>query len=857
MTAGASAVGSPGREQFAAVFDVGSDGLIERVTDDVAELLGWRPDELVGRSLATIIPDRFHLSHGLAFERFVDTGELQHHGQPLALPARRPDGSEVDIELVLSSRTGADGRRAIVGVMRMPVARGRGALESDDVIERVRQQLVHLIAADRPVGEVFSAALEPIGIAFGWSLGVLWVFDPWVERMLAMHVWERDPGSHPRYVEATRRIRFVSGEGFSKEMWRTQQPSWTSDLANEPDFRRAAAARVDGLSSGIFVPIVAATGMIGIVELVDDDRRGIDTEAHRGLGTIADELGRHLAERLRRETEAIHRERLQLAMSGGRMGMWTFHIPTGQVTWDSMLEGVHGIAPGSFGGTFDAFAARIHSDDREAALAVVQAAVEEQRNFEVLYRAVGEGGSIRWVKGSGAPVFDSDGEMQVMVGVGLDVTDEVLDRELLHRRATTAALAADVGRLLVSDASISDRLERVVSAVVEHLDVAFARVWTLGDGNDILELVASAGIYTHLDGGHSRIPVGQWKIGRIADSRRAHITNDVANDDQISDPDWARREQMQAFAGYPLITQDRCVGVLGVFSRHVLTADVIGSLGSITDSLAVAIAQKREERRVRSLLDEAQEQRVLALSRLRERQHVASVLQASLLPPELPEIPGLDVKAAYRSGIEDVGGDFYDLFPLGDDRWGFMIGDVCGRGPEAARFTALARHTLRTALLLGRTPAKSLLALDRAIHGADTEDRFCTAVCGVVRTGNSGAVSVRLGVAGHPSPLLRRVGGSVDQIDATGPLLGVVPDARFGDQTIELMHGDVLVLYTDGVVEARGEGGLFGHDRLVRWLRDSTAGSATSITDELVDAVSSFDEMQIRDDLAILTIRRV
>jgi serine phosphatase RsbU (regulator of sigma subunit) len=313
---------------------------------------------------------------------------------------------------------------------------------------------------------------------------------------------------------------------------------------------------------------------------------------------------------------------------------------------------------------------------------------------------------------------------------------------------------------------------------------------------------------------------------------------------------------MQAFAGFPLMVQDRCVGVLGVFSREVLTGDVVGALASITDSLAVAIAQEQEAQRVRALLDEAQEQRMLALTRLRERQHVASVLQASLLPPDLPEIPGLDVAAAYRSGVEDVGGDFYDLFPLGAERWGFMIGDVCGRGPEAARFTALARHTLRTALLLGRSPGKSLLLLDQAIRSVDNDGRFCTAVCGTMRAGDDGSFSMRIGVAGHPPPLVRRASGRVQPIDAVGPLLGVVPAAKFGDQPVELDVGDVLLLYTDGVIEARGVDDRFGSGRLRSFLAGAAARTATELTDDLVAAINEFDRMRTHDDLAILTIRR-
>ncbi|NNE11124.1 MAG: SpoIIE family protein phosphatase, partial [Ilumatobacter sp.] len=515
-----------------------------------------------------------------------------------------------------------------------------------------------------------------------------------------------------------------------------------------------------------------------------------------------------------------------------------------------------GIEVGSFGGTFDAFLAAVHSDDREAVVEVVQQAIEHRSRFDISYRTVGADGSTRWIQGSGAPLLDRDGELQLMSGVGRDATEEVLDQELLHRRASGAALAADVGRALVRSETIDVRLQSVAEAIVDHFDVAFARIWQSDRAGEVLRLRASAGMYRHLDGEHALVRVGELKIGRIASARRSHVTNELLGDPQLSDPEWARREGMQAFAGFPLMVRDRCVGVLGVFARDALTADVIGSLASITDSVAVAIDQHEEAQRVRELLEETESERARAETLLSERQRVASVLQESLLPPTLPEIDRLDVAGAYRAGIEEVGGDFYDLFPLGGERWGFMIGDVCGRGPEAARYTAVARHSLRTALSLGGNPAMALVAVDEALRTSGTDGRFCTAVCGVVSTADGGASPVRIGIAGHPPPLLLRTDGSVEELASTGPLLGVVPRADFSERSFELEPGDVLVLYTDGMIEARGSDGLFGHDRLRAVATSLAAEPARAITDGLVSAVNEYDSMQTHDDLAVLTLRR-
>lgn len=837
------------------VVGVDADGTIDAVAGAVEDLLGWTADELVDAPLTTIIPERFHAPHSAAFSRFVESGELRLGGQPLQLPARRPDGTEVEVELLLAARLGRpESSGGVVGVLRSIVDAGGEA--ASPVVARVRARLEDAISADRPLDEVVGAALEPICEELGWAIGVVWALDPWIERLTAVDVWERTPGAHPTYVEATRRSRFVIGEGFAGTVWRTQAPWWSDDLPNEADFHRAGFAAADGLQSAFLFPILAHSGMVGMVELVDDERRSVDADTQRAGWVLASELGVHLGERLRRETERVHRQRLELALSASRTGLWTYHLPTGQVTWDPMLEEAHGVAVGSFAGTFDAFVERIDPDDRDRTLAIIGEAAQTASVFDVAYRTVGDDGVMRWIEGSGVPILDEDGEMQVMAGVGRDVTARVRDRQVIERRATNAALAADAGRALVAGGSLDDRLALTVEAIVQHLDVAFARVWTLADESDELVLRASAGMYTHLDGAHARIPVGSFKIGRIAASREPHVTNDVQNDDQISDPEWARREGMQSFVGYPLLVGDRCVGVIGVFARRPLSADIVGALGSITNSVAVAISEDEEARRVLALLDETRRQREYAEQLLADRHRVASVLQASLLPPDLPDVEGLELAATYRSGVEEVGGDFYDVFPIAPGRWAIMIGDVCGRGPEAARLTALSRHTLRTALLLGRRPAGALAALDTALRAADNDGRFCTAVCGLVEQSHDGEALVRLAVGGHPPPQIVRSDGRVESVDRTGPLIGVVPEAKYGEREVVLCPGDAIVLYTDGIVEAHGDDGLFGVERLAACIREHHSSSAEEVTQALLTAVNEYDDMRTRDDLAILTIRR-
>ncbi|MDQ3569806.1 MAG: SpoIIE family protein phosphatase [Actinomycetota bacterium] len=236
---------------------------------------------------------------------------------------------------------------------------------------------------------------------------------------------------------------------------------------------------------------------------------------------------------------------------------------------------------------------------------------------------------------------------------------------------------------------------------------------------------------------------------------------------------------------------------------------------------------------------------------------LARTLQRSLLPPHLPEIPGLDVAARYRAAEDglEVGGDFYDLFDTGGDGWGAVMGDVCGKGPEAAALTAVARHTVRAAAMREPRPSAVLVQLNDAVLHHDTDERFCTAVYGRVVPKPEG-VSLSLSCGGHPLPLVLRRDGSVETAGRPGTLLGLFEDPDLSDSEVELAPGDAVVLFTDGATEAKRRHVLLGEDRL-RAIVSTCAGlRAEDVARRVEDAVLTFhDEGTPKDDLAIMVLR--
>ncbi len=238
--------------------------------------------------------------------------------------------------------------------------------------------------------------------------------------------------------------------------------------------------------------------------------------------------------------------------------------------------------------------------------------------------AVGAGLSGLWhMLAMGAPAI---GMARELIGLTLALATSVLVAGELARqraaqqasaaalaaRARSATLRAEVGAAMSGTGALDAMLQRSAQAVVDHLDAAFARVWLLDEAGEVLVLRASAGLYTHLDGPHGRVPVGHLKIGLIAAEQRPHLTSDVENDPRIGDHAWARREGMVAFAGYPLLAGGRLVGVLALFARHTLGGEVPDALAAVADVVALGVAREKakaalveSERRFATIADSA------------------------------------------------------------------------------------------------------------------------------------------------------------------------------------------------------------------------------------------------------------
>ena len=636
---------------------------------------------------------------------------------------------------------------------------------------------------------------------------------------------------------------------------RTSQPEFAEDMpadfmeATTRDAQHRWLTEALGFRSYISVPLAARGRTLGALTLIAT----VDSGRRYGPGDVA--LAADLA------------QRAALALDNARLYQQT-ELQKALLTSqsDAAIEGVLVV---SADGTILSYNQKMvemwaipldvmEARDADALLALVTGLVEDPAGFADrihhlrAHRSERGRDEIRLLDGRvfdrwSAPLTGEDGVYRGRAWYFRDVSDlkrAQEERSRLYEAERVARLEADRARaklsflleastLLTGATDVDAALARLASLVVESVADYCAIDLVAADGRIERAAAASAGRNQEEFG-------GEEAAAGVIRSRRPLLVPDVRDA-----PPWMLQAFMGtaigSYLGIPLVSRSR----------------VLGSL-----SLAVAADGVRRYNPEDLALAQDLGQRVaLALDHVRlfdAQRHIAMTLQASLLPPGLPEIPGVEIAARYRAAgaASEVGGDFYDVFGVGEGAWALAMGDISGKGIEAASLTALARYTVRAAAREHRKPREILLQLNEAVIDERPSSRFLTIALGRLRWRPSG---LRLTVAcgGHPPPLLLRAGGRVERAGRPGTLIGFLPAPDLPEKVNELEVGDVALFFTDGLTDVRGPTGTFGEERLVALLHQCQGLGAEDIATKLETAVLAFQAGEPRDDLAMLVLKVV
>ncbi|MGZ8565919.1 MAG: SpoIIE family protein phosphatase [Actinomycetota bacterium] len=449
----------------------------------------------------------------------------------------------------------------------------------------------------------------------------------------------------------------------------------------------------------------------------------------------------------------------------------------------------------------------------------------------------------RWALVRATPLFDGRGQVRHVVNVFVDITAD-------RARRQVQSFLADATKQLARSLDWEATIRRVARLAVPVMADWCAVDVVEPDGS--LSLIAIA----HVDPAkvewaqelRRRFPPEVGDTSGVAHVVRTGVselvpavTRELIEAANITDPellDVVGRLNLSSVMYIPLTARGRTLGALTMVwaesGKHYSEEDLV-----LGEDLASRAAFAIDNARL-----------------YRERDHAARSLQERLLPKTLPQIPGVDVAARYlpAGDVLQAGGDFYDLFEMDDGSWKAVIGDVCGKGPEAAALMGFVRFTTRAVSRQDTKPSEALVKLNKALleELEAGKGEFCTAAVVRIRPYDQG-VRLTVAVGGHPLPLIVRVNGGVEEAGVPGTLLGIFEDIVISDQVVDLHPGDALVMLTDGVLEAsRAQG--WESRTIPRMLADAAGESPDAIADRITAAVSALDERRT-DDVAVLVLR--
>jgi PAS domain S-box-containing protein len=766
----------------------------------------------------------------------------------------------ITVSVPLAADTGAfgSGRHFVAlavlvggGVLSVVIARLRAQRERDAARLAAQYGVARAIAAGGSFDEAAPRLLAAIARPLGRQVAQYWSLDRKAGVLRCSAHWHEDGVDIPGFERASLELEFGQGEGLPGLAWELRRPVWLRDAVAAGKFVRTREAEEADLHGGMAFPVIHGEDCLGAIELFSHEVRERDPETYAFTEVLGRQIGDFIEGRRAEQEREEARAQLEAILSGIADAV-TAQAPNGRLLFanDAAASTMGFASPEELmEAPLDTILDRYEVLDEEGrpfpleALPGRRALAGEDGAESIVRFRIRATGEERWSAVKAAPIRAPSGRVTMAINVIEDITT--------HKRAELAQrFLARSGEVLASSLDPDELLGEIANLVVPGV-ADWCSVEVANEAG-VLERKALAHVDPEIRQRaidlSSRYPpdpdapIGIYQVARTGQPELyPEIPDEMLREGAVDEEHYRELAAigMRSAIIVPMTTRGRTLGTLTFVS---------GRSGRRFDEQDVELAQELA-RRCATAIENAR--------LYRDRAYIARTLQQSLLPVELPDIPGVEVAARFRPTGEgnEVGGDFYDMFESGDRGWTVVMGDVCGKGPDAAAVTALARYTLRAAAMRERLPSRSLAELNEALLRQRDDRRFCTVASAYIEKLDDGA---RAGIStgGHPLPLLLRPDGSVEAVGAPGTLLGIVGDPDLEDRAVTLEPGDALVFYTDGVIESRtNSSGVLDERRLTELVATCAGGSADAIAAKIEEAAVLSQDGRPRDDIAVLVLR--
>ncbi len=709
-------------------------------------------------------------------------------------------------------------------------------------------------AAFRVLAETDSLAvaapqiLEQICRALDWQVGALWTVDRDQQTLKMTELWRREVPELAPLEELTRQIVLHPGEGLAGRVWEARAPVWIPDITGEPNFPKAQIAREAGLRGGFGFPILIDGQVYGVIEFFSEVAQEPDEQFLDMTAAIGIQFGEFIKRDRRNREIAFQGTILDYQAEAALDGIGVIGPDFQIVYWNKRLLEMFSLDEDELesGNAMTLVGRMIEQTEDPAGWNTLAETVLNDWNSEARFEAAMADGRIidAWT----APVRSPEGTLYGRVLYCRDITERKQSEEHHRRNEEWLSFLTDATSVLSESLDYRTTLREFAELAVPMLG-DWCVIHIVESDGAIVPIALAHPDEQHRDEvvklseKYQTEPTSPTGVPAVIRTQESELYEEITDEQlQRTAEDEEHLELLRGLGlksamFVPIVCRGRALGSMTLVStdpRHKYTKEDLSRAEELAARAAFPIDN----------------------ARLYEKSAiVARTLQNSLLPPDLPRIPGTELTARYIPAGEglDVGGDFYDVFQTGRRSWGIVVGDVTGKGVEAAAITAFARHTIRTAAMTTDRPSEILNILNRALLEDPKIERFCTAQYARIDT-RFARVRVTLSGAGHPLPYIVRSNGAVEQVQCKGTLLGFSGDVTFDDITVELDFGDKLFLYTDGVIDIRQKDRTLGEPGLRELLDQCGKRGTEASADLIVRTVIDLQGGRPRDDIALVVL---